>query len=170
VVTGWRSGSKPGARGRARARSAAWVARYAALCATTSVLASGCADFDTSLDPSGGAPDVLVPNPSFEANVQPILDKRCAAGGCHSLATRQAGLSLVRGVAYDAIVGVPSTLAPSLPRVSPSQPDSSWLVTMISADDVARRGRSRMPLATQPLTANQIATIVRWIEQGAQRN
>jgi hypothetical protein len=41
---------------------------------------------------------------------------------------------------------------------------------MISADDAARQGYSRMPLATQPLTPNQIATIVRWIEQGALRN
>jgi len=54
--------------------------------------------------------------------------------------------------------------------VRPSQPSQSWLVTMIEDDDTARQGYSRMPLATQPLTENQIATIVRWIEQGAQRN
>jgi hypothetical protein len=130
----------------------------------------GCADFETLVDPSGGAPDVLVASPSFAANVAPIFEKRCATGGCHSIATHQAGLTLAPANAYDALVGVSSALRPSVLRVSPSQPDQSWLVTMISADDGARQGFSRMPLATHPLTANQIATIVRWIEQGALRN
>jgi hypothetical protein len=132
--------------------------------------ALGCADFETSVDPTGGAPDDLVATPSFSANVTPIFDKRCATGGCHSLATHQAGLTLDPSAAYDAIVGVPSTLRPGELRVRPTEPNRSWLVTMISADDVARQGHSRMPLATQPLTSNQIETIVRWIEQGAQRN
>jgi hypothetical protein len=133
-------------------------------------VALGCADFETPVDPSGGAPDVLVPSPSFVTNVAPIFEKRCATGGCHSIATHQAGLTLVPALAYDALVGVSSALRPSILRVSPSQPDQSWLVTMISADDAARQGFSRMPLATHPLTPNQIATIVRWIEQGALRN
>ena len=141
------------------------------LCTVGLLLATlGCADFDTPLDPSGGAPDVLVPTPSFSSNVAPIFEKRCATGGCHSIATHQAGLTLDPSVAYDAIVGVSSALRPSELRVRPGEPNRSWLVTMISADDAARQGYSRMPLATQPLTPNQIATIVRWIEQGALRN
>jgi len=133
-------------------------------------LALGCADFDAVVDPTGGAPDVLVPSPSFSANVAPIFAKRCATGGCHTIATHQAGLTLDPSRAYESLVGVPSTLRPSALRVTPSQPERSWLVTMISADDAARQGVSRMPLATHPLTDNQIATIVRWIEQGALRN
>ena len=134
------------------------------------VVALGCADFDTPLDPTGGAPDDLVDTPSFSANVLPIFEKRCSLGGCHSLATQQADLPLTPALAYDALVGVSSALRPSLLRVTPSQPSQSWLVAMISADDAARQGYSRMPLATHPLTENQIATIVRWIEQGARRN
>ena len=144
------------------------VAMLAAL--ALGALALGCADFDTPVDPTGGAPDDLVATPSFSANVQPILEKRCATGGCHSLATQQAALALAPGVAYDEIVGVPSALRPSVLRVRPGQPSQSWVVAMISADDAARQGFSRMPLATQPLTPNQIETIVRWIEQGALRN
>jgi hypothetical protein len=130
----------------------------------------GCANFDTPVDPSGGAPDTLVPNPSFSANVLPIFEKRCAVGGCHSVGTRQAGLALAASAAYASLVGVQSTLRPSVQRVRPLDPSQSWLVTMISADDAARQGIPRMPLATHPLTANQIATIVRWIEQGALQN
>jgi hypothetical protein len=143
---------------------------WSAIAIIVAVGASGCADFDTLVDPTGGAPDDLVATPSFSANVVPILEKRCSIGGCHSLATRQAGLALTPDAAYDALVGAPSTLRSSVLRVRPSQPAQSWLVAMISADDAARQGVSRMPLATQPLTANQIATIVRWIEQGALRN
>ena len=133
-------------------------------------LALGCANFDTPLDPAGGAPDTLVPNPSFTTDVLPIFEKRCSVGGCHSFSTRQAGLALTANEAYAMLVGVPSSLQPLRVRVQASQPSQSWLVTMINADDGARQNFSRMPLATQPLTANQIATIVRWIEQGALRN
>jgi len=133
-------------------------------------VALGCADFETPVDPTGGAPDTLVPTPSFAMNVAPIFQKRCAVGGCHSIATHQAGLTLDSTQAYESIVGVPSTLHPSAKRVVPLEPSDSWLVTMISADDAARQGLSRMPLATQPLTDNQITTIIRWIEQGALRN
>ena len=145
------------------------AASAAALMLVTAA-ALGCADFDTPVDPAGGAPDDLVATPSFSANVAPILDKRCSLGGCHSFATRQAGLVLTPDAAYDALVSVPSSLRPSVLRVRPSQPSQSWLVAMISPDGTARQPFSRMPLATQPLTANQIATIVRWIEQGAPRN
>jgi hypothetical protein len=132
--------------------------------------ALGCADFDTVVDPSGGAPDVLVAAPSFSTDIVPIFEKRCSLGGCHSLATRQAGLALTPDAAYDALVGVPSALAAGQVRVRPSDAAGSWLVRMIGPDDPARLGFSRMPLATQPLTENQIANIVRWIDQGALRN
>ena len=147
----------------------AWRASVAA-CLGVVAVALGCADFETPVDPTGGAPDTLVPSPSFSDDVAPIFQKRCAAGGCHSIATHQAGLTLDSTRAYESIVGVPSTLQPSAKRVVPLEPSQSWLVTMISADDAARQGVSRMPLATQPLTDNQITTIIRWIEQGALRN
>ena len=134
------------------------------------VLALGCADFESVIDPTGGAPDELVTTPSFSRDITPIFEQRCATGGCHSFATRQAGLALTPDAAYDALVGVPSALVAGQVRVQASNPAGSWLVTMIGPDDAARRGFSRMPLATQPLTANQIANIVRWIEQGALRN
>ena len=148
------------------APSTAW----SAIAVGAGLFALGCADFEMTVDPSGGVPDVLVPNPSFSANVAPIFEKRCAVGGCHTFATHQAGLTLDATRAYNSLVGVPSSLRPSLVRVTPGQPSESWLVTMIGADDAARQNFSRMPLATQPLTSNQIGTIVRWIEQGALRN
>jgi hypothetical protein len=133
-------------------------------------LAWGCADFEATVDPSGGLPDVEVANPSFANDIQPIFTKRCSIGGCHSLASRKASLVLTAGYAYDSTVNVPSFLAPEFDRVEPADAPNSWIVRMIEDDDAARFNVSRMPLGGQPLTRNQIATIVNWIENGALRN
>jgi len=133
-------------------------------------VAASCADFDSAVDPAFGLPDAIVANPSFGDDIQPILDRRCSIGGCHSLATAQAGLTLTAAESYGALVGVPSTLRPEFLRVAPGDPATSWLVRMIGNDPAARFGHQRMPLSSLPLTPNQIANIVQWIEQGALPN
>ena len=133
-------------------------------------LAWGCADFESTVDPTGGLPDVEVANPSFANDIQPIFTRRCAIGGCHSVNSARAEMVLTAGHAYDSIVNKPSYLNSVLDRVEPGDAASSWLVRMIEADDDARLHYSRMPLGGQPLTNNQIATIVNWIENGALRN
>ena len=132
--------------------------------------AIGCANFDSSTDPTFGLSDELVAAPSFSADIQPILDRRCSIGGCHSLATAQAGLTLTASASYESLVGVPSSLRPQFARVAPFDAPNSWLIRMIGSDPAARFGHQRMPLASMPLTPNQIQTIVNWIEQGALRN
>jgi hypothetical protein len=133
-------------------------------------LAWGCADFESTVDPTGGLPDVEVANPSFANDIQPIFTARCAMGGCHSVNTGRAELVLVAGHAYDSIVNKRSYLNSALDRVEPGDAASSWLVIMIEDDDNARLHYARMPLGGQPLTPNQIATIVNWVENGALRN
>lgn len=134
------------------------------------VVATACADFDAGVDPAFGLPDVVVATPSYAMHIQPILDKRCSIGGCHSLASAQAGLVLHASVSHGSLVGVASSLRPSFVRVVPFDAGSSWLVRIIGSDDEARFGHQRMPLSSAPLTPNQIATIVNWIEQGAPNN
>lgn len=129
-----------------------------------------CADFPSSVDPAFGLPDVAIAEPSYAADVQPIFTKRCASGGCHSFATRQANLVLTARESYDYLVNVAAGGAAGAIRVVPFDADNSWLVTMIGPDDAARGGHPRMPLAAPPLTPNQIATIVNWINRGAERN
>ena len=138
--------------------------------AIAATLAIACAQFDATTEPTFGLPDIVVTNPSFASDIQPIFDRRCSIGGCHSLATAQAGLVLDASESYESLVGVPSLLRPQFLRVEPFNADDSWLVRMIGADPAARLGHERMPLASRPLTPNQIATIVNWIEQGALRN
>ena len=134
------------------------------------VLGVGCADFEGTVDPTFGLPDVIPDAPTLARDVQPLFDRRCAFGGCHSVATRQAGLVLVRDSAHRALVGRRSLLQGSRTLVVPGDAAASWLMTMISADGDARVGYSRMPLAATPLTPNQIATIARWIDRGAPEN
>jgi hypothetical protein len=133
-------------------------------------LSWACADFESTVDPTGGLPDVEIANPSFATDIQPIFDRRCAIGGCHTVLSRKGELVLQRGYAYDSIVNVPSFLAPQYLRVESGNAVDSWLVRMIEADDNARLHFARMPLGGQPLTPNQIATIVNWIENGALEN
>jgi hypothetical protein len=128
---------------------------------------AACADLDTGFDPAFGLGDEVVAVPTFSGDVQPILTRRCVVGGCHTLASAQGGLSLDPSDSYESLVNVPSLLHEGLDRVEPFDPGASWLVRMIEADPAGRDGRPRMPLASSPLTPNQIATIVNWIERGA---
>lgn len=127
-----------------------------------------CTDFTVTRDPTGGLPDVIVARPSFETDIQPIFTRRCTRGGCHSLASAQAGLVLERSYAYDSLVNRPALLADFV-RVKPGDYTNSWLWRMIVADAGPRFGLARMPLLSTPLTPNQVQTIVNWIDEGAPR-
>jgi hypothetical protein len=132
------------------------------------VAAVACTDFEAP-EPTV-LPDVLVPNPSFDRDIQPIFTARCATASCHNFATQQMGLNLEAGAAYDAIVDEDSPTSHDLRYIRPFQPDSSWLVRMIQADPARRFFNERMPLGRTPLTDNQIATIINWVNAGALRN
>ena len=129
---------------------------------------SACADFEAP-EPDL-LPDVLVPNPSFDRDIQPIFTARCATASCHNFATQQMGLNLQAGYAYDAIFDHTSPTSHDLAYIRPFEPDSSWLVIMIQDDPARRFFVERMPLGRTPLTDNQIATIINWVEAGAPRN
>ena len=132
------------------------------------VIVVACTDFEAP-EPVV-LPDVLVANPSFERDIQPIFAARCATASCHNLATQQLGLNLQAGYAYDEIVEVESPSSHEMPYIRPFDPDSSWLVRMIQADPERRFFTERMPLGRTPLTPNQIATIINWVNAGAPRN
>jgi hypothetical protein len=143
--------------------------RGMALLLACGVGSASCADFEGVVDPAFGLPDVVVDAPTLVRDVQPLLDRRCAFGGCHSVASQQGGLVLVAGASHGALVGVRSRLRPSETLVVPGDASRSWLLTLVAADDAARMGFARMPLAALPLTPNQVATIARWIDRGAPR-
>lgn len=143
---------------------------FGATLTTIVALSWACADFESTVDPTGGLPDVEIANPLFVTDIQPIFNRRCAIGGCHTVLSRKSELVLQEGYAYDSIVNIPAFLNPQYLRVEPGNAVDSWLVRMIEADDDQRDHFARMPLGSHPLTPNQIATIVNWIENGAPEN
>lgn len=126
-----------------------------------------CADFDGVTNPTGGLPDVVVGMPLFGRDIVPIFERRCGIGGCHSEVSRQAGLVLTRASAHAALIGTPAQTRPGEVLVRPGDAANSWLVIAIRDDAARRRGLARMPLASGPLTPNQIQTIVNWVNRGA---
>lgn len=104
---------------------------------------------------SGQARTALV---DYNRDVRPILAENCFQ--CHGpdTAKRQAGLRLdVADTAY-------RKLASGLTAIVPGSPDSSELVTRISAHNALQ-----MPPVSynKKLTTTQIATLKRWIAEGA---
>jgi hypothetical protein len=92
----------------------------------------------------------------YDRQIHPILAARCL--GCHSAEKRSGGLSLA---AYqDALDGGRSGAV-----IRPGKSAASLLVQHIAGEV-----QPQMPLGGDPLSASEIATIRRWIDEGARRN
>ncbi len=107
----------------------------------------------------------------FERDVQPIFTVNCALSGCHAGTSPQQGQNLSEGLAYQSIVNVPANERAGMMRVSPSQPDSSYLVHKIQGTQASVGGSGgQMPLGGTPLSQSQIDLIRAWIAAGAKNN
>jgi hypothetical protein len=96
--------------------------------------------------------------PTYWQDIRPILRKNCAY--CHA-ERHIKKLDVSGGLALDSYQAV---LKGSKHKViSPGQSKDSRIVELITAADARRR----MPLDAQPLSAEQIALIRRWIDTGA---
>ncbi len=115
----------------------------------------------------------------FASEIQPLFDTNCtrchAPGGIGFIQTGgndNNGLDLTRGNSHGSLVSqatfeLPDT-EPSL-RVSPNDPDGSYLIEKVSSDS-PKVGR-RMPLDGPPfLSQNEIQRIRDWISEGAPDN
>jgi len=108
------------------------------------------------------------PAVSFASDVQPIFTANCATlSFCHTGSSPQEGMNLSAGMAYAAIVGVPRMEVPALDRVAPGDPANSYLVRKINGGPSILG--SQMPLGGQ-LSAEEIAVITSWVQQGAPNN
>jgi hypothetical protein len=125
------------------------------------IAAVSCTEKVTPPEPPG-------PTPTMDAmpdSVQSIFTARCALSGCHVTGAAAFDEVLEAAVAYQRIVNVPSGEVPTLMRIRPGLPDSSYLVKKIRGDGDIVGGR--MPLGPTPLTPAQIATISNWVTAGA---
>ena len=88
----------------------------------------------------------------FEARVRPLLVNRCQ--GCHNAEKAKGGLRLdSRALAIEG--------GPTGPAIVPGKPGESLMVGAINyVDDLRMPPKSKLP-------ADEIATLTRWVEQGA---
>jgi len=109
---------------------------------------------------TGGGGGVSADFQSIQANVfTPI----CAQ--CHIGASAPQGLQLDAAHSYALLVGVPSNEKPTVLRVKPGDPDSSYMYQKITGASGIAGGQ--MPLGQTPLPAATIAAIRQWIINGA---
>jgi hypothetical protein len=141
--------------------------RCALSCALASVaLATGCAGDGEGLDENGrpvgeggGGPGAV---PLFTQIQNTIFTPICTQ--CHVGATAPVGLRLDAANSYALLVGRASVEVPGILRVSPGNPDGSYLVQKIEGRAAVG---GRMPLGGPPLPQASIDLIRQWISQGA---
>lgn len=101
---------------------------------------------------NGGGGDTLLPGQvCFERDVLPIFTSNCAMSGCHDRATARDGKIFTD---YSGIIR----------EVDPGRPGHSEIYEKITEDEEEDR---MPPPPKNRLTAEQIETIRKWIEQGA---
>lgn len=104
------------------------------------------------------------PEPVTFTQVQDeIFTNSCAFSSCHSSNGAQ-GLTLAEGQAWEAIVGVPSTLAPDVALVEPGDHEASFLWQKCA--DVPGIIGEPMPQSTA-LDAERLDQLAAWIDNGA---
>jgi hypothetical protein len=133
------------------------------LCLAVMGLAS-CGGSGAGLDENGrpltGEPTPLVPElQSIQKN---IFTPICAA--CHAGSSAPLGFRLDEGFSYSMLVNTVSVEVPALLRVSPGNPDQSYLVQKLEGHAAVG---GQMPLGQSPLPQATIDVIREWIANGA---
>lgn len=136
----------------------------------TAMLA-GC---DENLSDLTGPTPNLAPN--FASIQKEIFSTQDSSGRqsciqCHTSVGRTpaAGLNLVEGASFAALVGRPSVQKSGETLVIPGDPDNSYLVKKL--EGAAGIAGLRMPRNNGPfLTEGQMLVIRRWIKEGAANN
>ena len=150
--------------------------RRAPLCAAVALVlglaaSSGCAGDGPSVDTTAVPTPTPTPGASdtYGRIQREVFDVHCLSAGCHDAAGQAAGLVLDAGVSYGDLVGVmptnPIAAARGLLRVTPGDPEQSYLYVKLSAAGGVLG--SRMPLGQPPLPADEIELVRSWILDGA---
>ncbi len=124
----------------------------------------------TTAPPLSPTATAVAPTNTPAVTLQQVQDEiftpSCAVQFCHSGDFPSAQVSLEEGQSFDQLVGVvPSNgaaAADGLLRVDAGDPDNSFLIVKVEGPDRLELG-SRMPLAFDPLTQEQIDLLRAWV-------
>lgn len=106
---------------------------------------------------------------SYASQVQPIFTASCTSNACHDATQSAEGLNLTAAASYAELVGKPSGQCGSFDLVEVQQPEVSYLVMKLRGSGPCFIG-TRMPKATQALSAAQIQLVRDWVFNGAPNN
>jgi hypothetical protein len=140
-----------------------------ACAAAVSCVLAACAGNGAGLDANGqplvpGGPGSGPLTADFDSIQAHIFTPICTI--CHAGAAAPHGLRLDAADRYNLLVGVPSVEVPSLLRVKPGDPDSSYIIQKLEGHAAVG---ARMPLGGPYLSTDEIAAIRLWITDGALR-
>jgi mono/diheme cytochrome c family protein len=99
--------------------------------------------------PPGGIPQAVVD----------IFTGSCAGSNCHTGANPALGLSLEPASAEESLVGVPSIIGGGQLRISPGEPENSFIIAKVEGTGAG----AMMPIGKPALNADQIAALEAWI-------
>ena len=126
---------------------------------------AGCGQLrETPTEPGGGGSPPPNANATFTRVQTEIFSPTCAQIGCHDSMYAQESLDLSAGKAYANIVNQRSIESSSLNRVTPGNPDGSYLYQKVAGS--AGITGDRMPQGGL-LTSAQVLLIHDWIARGA---
>lgn len=126
-------------------------------------------ELDTTVaDGSADGGDVLLadvpPRVPSTSSIYALLATECSP--CHT-DRAEGGLLLLDDGGLEARLLSPSLQLPSMPRIQPGEPDSSYLFLKVTGQHVDAGGLGEpMPLGT-PLSAGDTELLRRWIEAGS---
>ena len=115
------------------------------------------ADFNVETPASNATLDAIQAN---------VFTPNCTNAGCHSGGSPAQGLNLEDGNSFTNLVNVASVQVPALNRVTPGDPDNSYLIQKL--EGTAAVG-GQMPAIGGPLNQAVIDDIRLWITNGAQQ-
>ncbi len=108
---------------------------------------------------------------TLSGDVQTIFTSTCTFPGCHAGTNPQRGMNLSVGQTFANVVNVPAMELSTMNRVTPGQPDDSYLVHKVQGTHLAVGGSGfQMPIGRSPLTQTEIDLIRAWISAGAKQD
>ncbi|HVY83025.1 MAG TPA: hypothetical protein VG994_18720 [Steroidobacteraceae bacterium] len=131
---------------------------------------AGCAGNGEGLDANGrplmgggdGGGGNAALTPDLQSIQENVFTPICTQ--CHQGAAAPLGLRLDAASSYAMLVNAPSVEVPSQSRVTPGDPDKSYLIQKLEGRATVG---GQMPLGQPPLPAATIAAIRQWIANGA---
>lgn len=138
----------------------------AAIAGLLALAATACQPAAVPVAPAASAP----PAATYDLVATRVLSS-CSTRSCHGTLGAKGGLVLTADVAYAQLVGVPAdnaaAKAKGKKRVVPGDPDASFLVQKLTAPGAGEG--DRMPEAGDPIAAEDLDLLRRWIAAGAPR-